>query len=1580
MSSPNALTTPTTTSTPKGSDSFVHLHVHTEYSMLDGAARIGDLFTRAAEMGMPALATTDHGYVFGAYEFWKKAQGTGVKPIVGVEAYLTPGTHRTDKTRVKWGDERTRPGDDVSGSGAYTHMTLLARDNTGLHNLFRMDSQASLDQVYAKWPRVDRELLDRYGKGLIGMTGCASGEIQTRLRLGQYDLAKQAASELRDIFGAENFYCELMDHGLDIERRVMKDLLRLARELDLPLVATNDLHYTSPEDAKAHSALLCVQSGSTMMDPTRFKFDADDFYLKSPAEMRHTWRELPEACDNTLLIAEMCDISFTEDEGRYMPRFPCPTGENEESWFVKEVQRGLRERFPGGIPEYAQKQAEFESDVIVSKGYCFTPETPVLMSDGRWTPIGSVEAGDAVTSVDTTTFRGRGATVEKVLTREVSEDLFVIRPFGQAFPVKATREHPFLVAHRGWVQASEVRPGDELLLPQPEPAPYTALDLESMMVHNGWTVTRDANGRLARMGRGDRRAARPNVGTMPAKVEWSEDLLWLLGLWVAEGHLYDPDGAVNPGQIGWTLHEDEPAVATLCEVLERLGLGTPRIYAKASSCAPDRHGVSVMLTNHPLALVLRQLFGCGVREKRVPEWVMTVPDDGQWAFIRGWHQGDGYSDARGKHMVTTVSPVLARQLRSMLLGLGQWATVQQSPSQRVCKVLWISGRSKQPYNARCLDGRWWVRVRAVGRERYEGTVYNLTVSGDHTYVAEGVAVHNCGYFLVVADFITWAKKNGIRVGPGRGSGAGSMCAYAMKITDLDPIPHGLIFERFLNPERPSLPDFDVDFDERRRGEVIRYVTEKYGSERVAQIVTYGTIKAKQAVKDAARVLGHPFAVGEQLTKAMPPDVMGKGVPLSGIYDPTYPRYGEGKEFRDLVAGETHLQEVVETAKGLEGLKRQWGVHAAGVIMSSEPLIDVIPVMRRLQDGQVITQFDYPSCEALGLVKMDFLGLRNLTILDDAIANVQSNRGEDIDLDALSKDMTDRATYDLLARGDTLGVFQLDGGGMRTLLKLMQPDSFEDISAALALYRPGPMGVNAHTNFALRKNGKQELTPLDPQLEGKLQPEMVEALGPILGTTHGLVIYQEQVMEIAQKLAGYTLGNADLLRRAMGKKKKSVLDAEYVPFSQGMKAKGFNEASIASLWGVLVPFSDYAFNKAHTAAYGLVSYWTAYLKANYPAEYMAALLTSVGDDKDKSALYLGECRRMGIKVLPPDVNDSLGPFAAVGTDIRFGLQAIRNVGHNVVEAVLAAREEKGRFTSFRDFMSKVPAVVCNKRTIESLIKGGAFDGLAETRMGLIRVHEEYVDAFVAVKRQEAIGQDSLFGSFGDDSAGNAGGDLMGLGAVPGVEWDKPTLLSFEREMLGLYVSDHPLFGVEHVLSAHADTPIAALTSDDAGKPEGSMVTIAGLITGLQVKRTKKGDLWAIATVEDLAGAIECLFFPSAYLTVGPMLQQDTVAVVRGKVNRRDDTVSIYAQELTLPDVSEGPRGPVVVTMETARATSQRVEELKSVLTNHPGTTEVHLKLVKPGRAVEIRLDPAYRVNATEALFGDLKVLLGPRCLV
>jgi DNA polymerase III subunit alpha len=1168
-------------------DSFVHLHVHTEYSMLDGAAKIDDLFAEAARMGMPALATTDHGFVFGAYEFWKKGRKHGVKPIIGIEAYVTPGTSRRDRTRVRWGDGGE---DDVSGGGAYTHMTLLARTTGGMHNLFRMSSLASLEGHFYK-PRMDRELLSSYGEGLIATTGCPGGEVQTKLRLGRYEAAREAAADFRDIFGAENYYCELMDHGLPVESRVQKDLLRLAKDLGLPLVATNDLHYTRAEDAQAHAVLLCVQSGSTLADPKRFKFEADDFYLKSPQEMRHTWRELPEACDNTLLIAERCEVTFTEG-ANLMPRFPVPEGESESSWFVKEVERGLHHRYPHGIPEASRKQADFEVDVICQMG----------------------------------------------------------------FP---------------------------------------------------------------------------------------------------------------------------------------------------------------------------------------------------------------------------------------------------------------------------------------------------------------------GYFLVTADFINWAKEQGIRVGPGRGSAAGSIAAYATGITDLDPLQHGLIFERFLNPERVSMPDVDVDFDERRRGEVIRYVTERYGEERVAQIVTYGTIKAKQALKDASRVLGYPFSMGERLTKAMPAPVMGKDIPLAGMFNPEHERYKEADEFRQLHAADPEVAKVVETALGLENLKRQWGVHAAGVIMSSEPLIDHVPIMRREQDGAIITQFDYPTCETLGLLKMDFLGLRNLTVIDDALNNIVANGKDPVDLDELSKTLDDKATYELLARGDTLGVFQLDGGNMRSLLRLMRPDNFEDISAVLALYRPGPMGANSHTNYALRKNGQQPITPI--------HPELAESLSEILDATYGLIVYQEQVMAIAQKVAGYSLGKADLLRRAMGKKKREVLDAEYVGFSEGMKANRYSDAAIKTLWDILVPFSDYAFNKAHTAGYGLVSYWTGYLKANYPAEYMAALLTSVRDDKDKSALYLNECRRMGIKVLPPDVNFSSADFTPVGTDIRFGLTAIRNVGANVVDAVLAAREERGRYASFEDFLRKVPAVVCNKRTIESLIKAGAFDSLGQSRRGLVAVHEAAVDAVISDKRQEAIGQDSLFGGL-DDS----GPTLSVVPPVPEGEWDKQTLLSSEREMLGLYVSDHPLFGVEHILARAADCSIAVLTADD-GRPDGAVVTIAGMISGLQRKLTKNGNPWAIATVEDLDGAIEVLFFPQSYQTVSHVLAEDLVVVVKGRVSRRDDVPTIFAQELTLPDLEEGDRGPVMVSMPVTRCTPAVVERLKDVLATHPGPTEVHLRLSQAGRSTVMRLDDGLRVAPSPALYGDLKALLGPTCL-
>jgi DNA polymerase-3 subunit alpha len=1155
--------------------------------MLDGAAKIGAMTQAAAEYGMPAIAVTDHGNTFAAFEFYRAAQAAGVNPIIGLEAYVTPGTHRSDKSRVAWGSPEQKS-DDVSGSGAYTHMTLWSENTGGMHNLFRLSSLSSMEGYYFK-PRMDRELLQTYGKGLIATTGCPSGEVQTRLRLGQYDAARAAAAEFQDIFGKENYFAEIMDHGLSIERRIMTDLLRLAKDLDIPLVATNDSHYTHQHEADAHAALLCVQSGSTLDDPNRFKFDGDGYYIKTAQEMRQLFRDHPEACDNTLLIAERCKVEFNTS-ANYMPRFPVPEGETEDSWLIKEVERGLHYRYPGGIPDKVRTQAEYETGIILQMG----------------------------------------------------------------FP---------------------------------------------------------------------------------------------------------------------------------------------------------------------------------------------------------------------------------------------------------------------------------------------------------------------GYFLVVADFINWAKDNGIRVGPGRGSGAGSMVAYAMKITDLDPLEHGLIFERFLNPDRVSMPDFDVDFDDRRRGEVIDYVTAKYGSERVAQIVTYGTIKSKQALKDAGRVLGFPFSMGERLTKAMPPAVMGKDMPLDGMFDPQHPRYKEAVEFRTLIETDPEAKTVFDRALGLEGLKRQWGVHAAGVIMSSEPLLDIIPIMRREQDGQIVTQFDYPSCETLGLIKMDFLGLRNLTIISDALDNIRLNRGEELDLEHLALD--DRPAYDLLTRGDTLGVFQLDGGPMRSLLRLMKPDNFEDVSAVIALYRPGPMGANSHTNYALRKNGLQPVTPIHPELE--------EPLKDILDISYGLIIYQEQVMAIAQKVAGFSLGQADILRRAMGKKKKSELDKQYEGFSGGMKERGFGDGAIQALWDILLPFSDYAFNKAHSAAYGLVSYWTAYLKAHYPAEYMAALLTSVGDSKDKMAVYLNECRRMGIKVLPPDVGQSIRYFAAVGEDIRFGLGAVRNVGANVVDGIVAARGESG-YTSFHDFLSKVPVHVANKRTVESLIKAGAFDSLGSTRRALMEIHEDATEAAVLDKRREANGEvgfdfDALWG---DDEPQQSA-------KVPErPEWTKKDKLAFEREMLGLYVSDHPLAGLEIPLAKHASTSIHdLLASEDIA--DGEMVTIAGLVTSVQHRVAKQsGNPYGMITVEDFDGEITVMFMGKTYTEFQHMLTADSILVVRGRVSRRDDGMNLHAQSAFSPDLGAMDESSgLVLLMPERRASEAVIGELLQTLQRHAGDTEVSLKL-HSGSVAKV-FEVPHPVRITPDLYGELKGLLGPQCL-
>ena len=1176
--------------------SFVHLHNHTEFSMLDGMAKVDMLADEVVRQGMPAVGMTDHGNMFGSNAFYRRMVDAGVKPIIGIEAYMAPES-RFNKKRVLWGTPDQKR-DDVSASGAYLHQTMLAENATGLRNLFKLSSLASYEGQLGKWPRMDAELIAEHADGIIATTGCPSGDVQTRLRLGQYDAALEAAAMWQDIYGKDNYFLELMDHGLHIERRVREDLLRIGETLDLPPLVTNDCHYVLESQAPAHEAMLCVQTGKTLLDPDRFKFDGSGYYIKTAEQMRELWDStVPDGCDNTLWIAERVgDYGELWEEHPHdrMPIADVPEGHTPTTWLREEVLRGLKERFDGGeVPEEYLTRASYEIDVIDMKGY---------------------------------------------------------------------------------------------------------------------------------------------------------------------------------------------------------------------------------------------------------------------------------------------------------------------PS----------------------------------------------------------------YFLIVAELIKHAREIGIRVGPGRGSAAGALVAYALTITNIDPMEHGLLFERFLNPERPSAPDIDIDFDDRRRGEMITYAAERWGEDKIAQVITFGTVKTKQAIKDSAKVnFGQPgFQMADRINGALPPAVMAKDIPLSGITDPEHERYNEAAEVRSLIETDPDVAKIYETARGLEGVVRQAGVHACAVIMASVPLMDHIPMWKRPADGAIITGWDYPACEAIGLLKMDFLGLRNLTVLGDALENVKKNRGETIDLEALDTD--NQAVYELLSRGDTLGVFQLDSGGMQELLKRMKPTGFNDIVASLALYRPGPMGVNAHWDYADRKNGRKPITPIHPELE--------EPLKEILDETYGLIVYQEQIMNISQKVANYTAGQADGFRKAMGKKKPEVLAKQYEAFSAGMFSNGYSKEAVDALWGTIEPFASYAFNKSHAAGYALVSYWTAYMKANYAAEYMAALLTSVGDKKDKSAIYLSDCRHLGISVLQPDINESEENFMAVGEDIRYGLAAVRNVGVEVVESIKKTRKEKGSFTSFSDYLDKIELAACNKRITESLIKAGAFDSLEHPRKGLMLIQEDAVDSVLATKKAADKGQFDLFAGFGgEDGADNSAFTIE----VPDDEWDRKHKLALEREMLGLYVSGHPLDGFEEAIDAQTDTQLTTILSGEMRN--GAEVTIGGLISTVDRRFSKKdGSPWAIVTIEDHHGAqVDVLLFNKVYALVAPQIVEDNIILVKAHVSIRDDRMSLFGDDVKVPELGPGNGAglPLRLTMRTDQCTAENIAKLKGVLVNNAGDSDVYLNLVNGEHSQLMILGDHLRVNRSASLMGDLKATLG-----
>jgi len=1146
-------------------DSFAHLHVHTEYSMLDGASRVDALMRRTAELGMPAVAITDHGVMFGAIDFYKAGQRHGVKPIIGTELYMAPGSRFTKGNR-KQGDE------------PYYHLTLLAETQQGYGNLMRLVSRAYLEGYWYK-PRADRELLKELSDGLVCLSGCLGAEVNQLLLAGRDREALEAAAWYRDVFGLDRYFIELQDHGIAEQGQTNARLMKIAQELGLGLVVTNDSHYTEQADAEAHDVLLCIQTGSLKSDEQRFRFKGDDFWVKPPERMQALFPDHPETWRNTLAIAERCDVTI-EFGRHHLPRFDCPDGLTEAAYLRQLVYEGAARRYGDTLSDEVRARLEHELAVIEQMGF--------------------------------------------------------------------------------------------------------------------------------------------------------------------------------------------PA-----------------------------------------------------------------------------------------------------------------------------------------------------------------------------------------YFLIVADLCAYARSVKIRVGPGRGSAAGCAVAYCTGITDLDPIAHGLIFERFLNPERVSMPDIDMDFDERRRGEMIRYATEKYGNDRVAQIVTFSTIKAKQAIKDSARVLGFPYGFGDRLAKMMPPPVLGKDFPLEQAR-------GMSAELRTAWETEPDARKVLDTALSLEGLRRQHSIHAAGVVIGAEPIVEHAPVLRLEADGEIVTQYDGGMVEDIGLLKMDFLGLRNLTVISDALDHIARTTGERIEIEDVGLD--DPRTFAMLAKGDADGVFQLDSPGMKALVRQLKPDCFDDIVALIALYRPGPMAAGLHVEYAKRKHGlsKVEVPHAD--------------LASILSGTYGTLVYQEQVLQIAQRIAGFTLGQADLLRRAIGKKKQSEMDAQKAAFLAGTVEQGYTAKLGKDLWDLIEGFADYAFNKSHSAGYGLVSYQTAWLKANHPVEYMAALLTSVKGNKDRLPLYLNTSRTMGLTVLPPDVNVSELDFAPVPghpEQIRFGLSAVRNVGENVVQCILTARREQGLYTDFADFARKVDVTCLNRRTVESLVKAGAFESLGHPRKGLLAVFEIMSEQAIAVKRAESDGQFSLFAAV-DEPAGGSGA-LLDRVVVPPIEFDKREKLAAEREMLGLYVSDHPLFGLERLLEELSSGSIAR-TLEQGGSGAGS-VRVAGVLTGVTKKFTRKGEPYVSGTLEDLQGVIDVIFFPTTYAAAGDLLTEDAILCVTGRLDE-GETPKLIATEVAAPDLSEVMGAPLELRLAPQQCTPEVVGRLKDVLSEHRGPVAVHLRLIGSGAPTSLRLDDAFRITRAPALFAELKMLLGP----
>jgi len=1102
---------------------FVHLHVHTEYSLLDGAARIKELVKAAKEQDMPALAITDHGVMFGVLDFYKEAKKQGIKPILGCEVYVAPRSMQDKEAKV----------DDSP-----YHLVLLAENNEGYQNLLQIVSLGFTEGFYYK-PRVDKETLRKYSKGLIALSACYAGEVAQAIVKSNPEEAKRVALEYNNIFGQGNFYLELQNHFLQDQAEINNGVIAIAKELGVPLVATNDLHYVKKDHAKVQDVLLCIQTGKTVDEENRMKFETEEFYLKTYEEMRLLFGEVPEALDNTVKISERCQVDFDFSQ-LHLPNYPIPEGHTIDTYLKELCIEGAKLRYGQALGEVVVSRLEFELEVIKKMGFS-------------------------------------------------------------------------------------------------------------------------------------------------------------------------------------------------------------------------------------------------------------------------------------------------------------------------------------------------------------------------------------GYFLIVWDFVNFARQNSILVGPGRGSAAGSIVAFVLGITNIDPLKYNLLFERFLNPERVSMPDIDIDFCFERRGEVIDYVVNRYGSERVAQIITFGTMAARAAIRDVGRALNLPYGDVDKVAKLIPGEL---GITIDKALEMS-------SDLKNLYDNNEKIKELIDMANALEGMPRHASTHAAGVVIAKEELTKYAPLYKT-SEGVISTQFAKETVEEIGLLKMDVLGLRTLTIIRDALVNIKRFYNEAVDIDHIPLD--DAKTFELLGRGEGVGVFQLESSGMRGILKDLKPEGLEDIIALVALYRPGPLGSGMVDDFIKNKHGQGTTTYLHPDLE------------PILKDTYGVILYQEQVMRIASDLAGFTLGEADLLRRAMGKKKAEIIAGLRNQFVEGAKNKNIDLEIAGQIFDLMEYFAGYGFNKSHSAAYALVSYQTAYLKANYPLAFMAALLTNVMGNSDKVVGYIEECKKMGIQVMRPDVNESFETFTIVGEKLRFGLAAVKNVGHNAIENIILVREQEGKFKSLEDFCQRIDLRTVNKRVVESLLKGGLFDSLAK-RSQQLAVLDICIDTAQKRQKDRNKGQVSLFDIMGADSDCSQGLELPEI-----EEFSNKDLLSIEKEVLGMYVSGHPLADHKVILKEKTTHTMKDLSSSSDGK----QVTLGGIILSIKKTFTRKGDEMAFAMLEDLYGTFELVIFPTVYKRFKELLKEDEIVIVNGKVNFGEDEVKILVDSLGSLEAQSSksepaikPKGQLYLRLLASEKDKMYLELLKDLLNRYPGADPVYL---------------------------------------